>query len=378
MKNIILIIMLLFVTGCNKEVKKEVTYKEKITIKIGEEVPSLEDYITSDYCESCTIEWTNLDLEDNKVYTANTYEGTLKINNKKVGVSLEVIDDEAPIINNVKDITITEGDNIDLLTGITATDNSKDKIDISISEDSTYDINKAGTYNIEVVAKDSSNNKSTGTFKLIVKEKVIPTPQPQVVDIPNVPDVDLSGTTTKGYQINRIDGIYYINGILIANKTYALPSTYNPGGLRSEFTKAFNQMKEAAKADGVNIYIISGYRSYSYQKNLYEGYVRTYGKTLTDTFSARPGNSEHQSGLAADLNKIDDNFGNTKEGKWLDENASKYGFILRYPKGKQTITGYKYEPWHFRYIGDEASNLYQNGEWTTLEEYLGIDSKYAS
>ena len=378
MKNIILIIMLLFVTGCNKEVKKEVTYKEKITIKIGEEVPSLEDYITSDYCESCTIEWTNLDLEYNKVYTANTYEGTLKINNKKVGVSLEVIDDEAPIINNVKDITITEGDNIDLLTGITATDNSKDKIDISISEDSTYDINKAGTYNIEVVAKDSSNNKSTGTFKLIVKEKVIPTPQPQVVDIPNVPDVDLSGTTTKGYQINRIDGIYYINGILIANKTYALPSTYNPGGLRSEFTKAFNQMKEAAKADGVNIYIISGYRSYSYQKNLYEGYVRTYGKTLTDTFSARPGNSEHQSGLAADLNKIDDNFGNTKEGKWLDENASKYGFILRYPKGKQTITGYKYEPWHFRYIGDEASNLYQNGEWTTLEEYLGIDSKYAS
>lgn len=376
MKKIILIIMLLFVTGCNKEVKKEVTYKEKITIKVGEEVPSLEDYITSDYCESCTIEWIDVDLEDNKVYTASIYEGTLKIDNKEVTVSLEVIDDEAPTINNVKDVTITAGDKIDLLKGVTTTDNSKDEISLSISEDSIYDVNKAGTYDIEVIAKDNSNNKSTETFKLIVKEKVIP--KEEIVDIPNVPDVDLSGTTTKGYQINRIDGIYYINGILIANKTYALPSTYNPGGLRSEFNKAFNQMKEAAKADGVNIYIISGYRSYSYQKALYDGYVKTYGKALTDTFSARPGNSEHQSGLAADLNKIDDNFGNTKEGKWLDENASKYGFILRYPKGKQNITGYKYEPWHFRYIGEKASGLYQNGEWTTLEEYLGIDSKYAS
>ncbi|MBQ6282348.1 MAG: D-alanyl-D-alanine carboxypeptidase family protein [Bacilli bacterium] len=376
MKKVILIIMLLFVTGCNKEVKKEVTYKEKITIKIGEEVPSLEDYITSDYCESCTIEWTNIELEDNKVYVANTYEGILKIGNKDVSVNLEVIDDEAPSINNIKDITITAGDKVDLLKDITATDNSKDEIDLSISEDSVYDINKAGTYNIEVIAKDSSDNSAKETFKLIVKEKVIP--KEEVVDIPNVPDVDLSGTTTKGYQINRIDGIYYINGILIANKTYALPSTYNPGGLRSEFMTAFNKMKEAAKADGVTITIISGYRSYSYQKALYDGYVKTYGKAMTDTFSARPGNSEHQSGLAADLNRIDDNFGNTKEGKWLDLNASKYGFILRYPKGKQSITGYKYEPWHFRYIGDEATNLYQNGEWTTLEEYLGIDSKYQS
>ncbi|MBQ1813075.1 MAG: D-alanyl-D-alanine carboxypeptidase family protein [Bacilli bacterium] len=376
MKKVILIIMLLFVTGCNKEVKKEVTYKEKITIKIGEEVPSLEDYITSDYCESCTIEWTNIELEDNKVYVANTYEGILKIGNKDVSVNLEVIDDEAPSINNIKDITITAGDKVDLLKDITATDNSKDEIDLSISEDSVYDLNKAGTYNIEVIAKDSSDNSAKETFKLIVKEKVIP--KEEVVDIPNVPDVDLSGTTTKGYQINRIDGIYYINGILIANKTYALPSTYNPGGLRSEFMTAFNKMKEAAKADGVTITIISGYRSYSYQKALYDGYVKTYGKAMTDTFSARPGNSEHQSGLAADLNRIDDNFGNTKEGKWLDLNASKYGFILRYPKGKQSITGYKYEPWHFRYIGDEATNLYQNGEWTTLEEYLGIDSKYQS
>ena len=174
MKKIILIIMLLFITGCNKEIKKEVTYKEKITIKIGEEVPSLEDYITSDYDESCTIEWTNIDLEDNKIYTAGIYEGKLKIVDRDVTVNLEVIDDVAPTIENVKDITITVGDKIDLLKGITVTDNSKDEMDISISEESTYDINKVGTYNIEVIAKDNSNNISKKVFKLIVKEKVIP------------------------------------------------------------------------------------------------------------------------------------------------------------------------------------------------------------
>ena len=372
MKKILVIILLLFITGCNKEIKKEITYKEKNTIKVGEEVPSVEDYITSNNCESCTIEWTNIDLEDNKIYTAGIYEGVINLD-KKINIKLEVIDDEAPTLNNIKDITITEGDTVDLLKDITATDNSKDEIDISIN--GTYDTNKAGEYIIEVIAKDNSNNGNKKEFKLIVKEKVIP--KEEVIDIPNVPDVDLSGTTTKGYQITRIDGIYYINGILIANKTYPLPSTYNPGGLKSEFMTAFNKMKDAAKEDGVTLTIISGYRSYSYQKGLYDGYVKTYGKASTDTFSARPGHSEHQTGLAADLNRIDDNFGNTKEGKWLDENASKYGFILRYPKGKQDITGYKYEPWHFRYIGSEAVNLY-NGEWTTLEEYFGIDSKYQS
>ena len=130
-------------------------------------------------------------------------------------------------------------------------------------------------------------------------------------------------------------------------------------------------MAEAAKKEGYNIPLVSGYRSYELQKTIYNNYIDIYGQAATDTFSAKPGHSEHQSGLAMDVGKIDDNYGNTSEGKWLALNANKYGFIIRYPKGKEHITGYKYEPWHIRYLGvDIATKVYSSG--LTLEEYLGI------
>lgn len=184
-------------------------------------------------------------------------------------------------------------------------------------------------------------------------------------------------TTSKGFKIEVKDGITYIDGILVANKTYSLPSTYNPGGLTNETTKAFDEMKADAAAVGLNIYVVSGFRSYETQNNLYNRYVARDGKTAADTYSARPGHSEHQTGLAFDLNDVSDNFENTAEAKWLNNNAYKYGFILRYPKGKTNETGYIYESWHFRYVGkDLAAKLYNNGDWTTLESYFGITSEY--
>ena len=184
-------------------------------------------------------------------------------------------------------------------------------------------------------------------------------------------------TTSKGFKIEVKDGITYIDGILVANKTYSLPSTYNPGGLTSETTKAFNEMKADAAAVGLNIYVVSGFRSYNTQVNLYNRYAARDGKNAADTYSARPGYSEHQTGLAFDLNDVSDNFENTAEAKWLNNNAYKYGFILRYPKGKTNETGYIYESWHYRYVGkDLASKLYNNGNWITLESYFGITSEY--
>ena len=101
------------------------------------------------------------------------------------------------------------------------------------------------------------------------------------------------------------------------------------------------------------------------------------GKENADRYSARAGYSEHQTGLAIDVNTIDMSFDNTSESVWLRENAYKYGFIIRYPKGKEEITGYMYEPWHIRYVGKELSNkLYKDGSYITLEEYYGINSKY--
>ena len=173
------------------------------------------------------------------------------------------------------------------------------------------------------------------------------------------------------------DGLTYVDGILIANKTYSLPSDYDPGELNEDALNSFEEMKADALKDDIELWIQSGYRSYSLQEELYNRYVEEDGKDLADTYSARPGHSEHQTGLAMDLNIIDSSFEGTPEAIWLEENCYKYGFIIRYPKGKEKITGYMYEPWHLRYIGKEnAKKVYESG--LTLEEYLGIDSKYSN
>ena len=109
----------------------------------------------------------------------------------------------------------------------------------------------------------------------------------------------------------------------------------------------------------------------------FESYVENDGKDAADNYSARPGHSEHQTGLAFDLNSITDDFQYTNEGIWVNENCYRYGFILRYPKNKEEITGYKYESWHLRYVGiDLATKLYNNSDWITLEEYFNLTSEY--
>lgn len=171
------------------------------------------------------------------------------------------------------------------------------------------------------------------------------------------------------------NGITYVDGILIANKTYGLPSTYAPG-LDPTTESQFNALSAAAAQEGLNIWLASGYRSYDYQSSIYDNYVSIYGSETADSFSARPGHSEHQTGLAIDVNSIDDSFAGTPEAIWLENHAHEYGFIIRYPKGKESITGYKYEPWHIRYLGvEKATAVYNSG--LTLEEYLGIDSAYS-
>lgn len=183
-------------------------------------------------------------------------------------------------------------------------------------------------------------------------------------------------TTSKGYKIEEKNGVTYVDGVLIANKTYSIPKSYAPDGLTKECSEAFSKMRSAAAKDGINLYIVSGYRSYDTQKNLYNRYAANSGKAQADTYSARPGHSEHQTGLAMDLNSLYTSFGDTKEGKWLAKNCYKYGFIIRYPKGKEAVTGYIYEPWHVRYLGvQKATKIYDSG--LCLEEYYGITSKYS-
>ena len=184
------------------------------------------------------------------------------------------------------------------------------------------------------------------------------------------------GYTSKGYVISQKNGITYVNNVLVANKTYSLPESYNPGDLLSDCAKAFKEMQSAASKEGLSIWNASGFRSYELQKSLYNRYSDRDGKEAADRYSARPGHSEHQSGLAIDLNEITSSFKDTAEGKWVAANCHKYGFILRYPEGKEAQTGYMYEPWHIRYVGvDTATKIYNSG--LCLEEYFGITSAYA-
>lgn len=170
----------------------------------------------------------------------------------------------------------------------------------------------------------------------------------------------------------------YIDGILLANKKYPMPSTFAPGE-NPEARQALNKMIAEAKQQGFNLVAFSGYRSYEYQTTLYNNYVKRDGQAAADRYSARPGFSEHQTGLAFDIGEVGkedlwltEEFGETPAGKWLFEHAADYGFILRFPQNKEHLTGYMYESWHYRYVGIEIAKKIKEQN-ITLEEYLGAE-----
>ena len=260
----------------------------------------------------------------------------------------------------------------------------------SIDNNSSMDNNKSNTSSKD---NNSSKDNATTSGNISSKEEVEKTlskiyPKLKVIDGQRVS----IGTTKNGFSIYTVNDVYYIDDIMMVNKTYGLPDSYIPVdtkesciGKTSTCNKcinktayeAFNKMRADASSIGLNIYIASGYRPYVGQESIYNRYVKRDGKEAADTYSARPGYSEHQTSYSFDLNSITDSFIKTKEGLWVNDNAYLYGFIIRFPKGKDSITGYKYEPWHLRYVGyDLAKKLYNNGDWISLEEYFGVDSKY--
>lgn len=174
--------------------------------------------------------------------------------------------------------------------------------------------------------------------------------------------------------ITVIDGVTYINGILIVNKTYSVPESFDPGVDPVAEAKLL-EMYDAAARDGLTLWTASGYRTYDYQRELYEAYAATDGYDAADTYSARPGHSEHETGLTFDVNDPTSAFDDTPEAQWLKEHCAEYGFIIRYPKGKEDITGFMYESWHVRYVGEEIAKVIMEND-ICLEEYFGITSEY--
>ena len=246
------------------------------------------------------------------------------------------------------------------------------------------------------------NPPHTATQQPTSKEQPAPTPKEKTPDSqkkPTAPTIALlNATPIPARIVNSADDADLWK---IANKSRAFANPrYQPSdlrlvsvptlpgrgqderSLRAVLMPELEKLVAAARAAGVTLRVGSGYRSYATQASLFASYVRRHGEAAASRFSSRPGHSEHQSGLAVDFAGadqtcwVDDCFERTAAGKWLAAHAHEYGFILRYPKGKEKITGYQYEPWHFRYVGRElAGALHQSGltmeeAWSYIEEAM--------
>lgn len=189
----------------------------------------------------------------------------------------------------------------------------------------------------------------------------------------------------RDYYKNPIITSYEKGKLMLVNKYYYLDKEYKPedlmkttgtysyanNSLNSETYNAYKELYDDAKIKGYTILIVSSYRDFEYQDEIWNDRKELYGTRKADEYAARAGHSEHQTGYAidvADFYDVNDKFGDTESFNWMLENSYKYGFILRYPKDKEDITGYSYEPWHYRYVGKEIANKIYN-ENITFDEY---------
>jgi zinc D-Ala-D-Ala carboxypeptidase len=220
-------------------------------------------------------------------------------------------------------------------------------------------------------------------------ESEIPAPTQQSSEVTPAPPTTavVASFDTTLHSIDEADSLWVVVDKLRRLKpkkyvpkglvTMNVPHAYTPV-LRRDAAKAYLKMFRAARRDGIDLVVQSGYRSYATQVSVYNGWVASLGKEAADRQSARPGYSEHQIGLSVDIAAADRActiqacFGRTPEGKWLMRNAPRFGWHLRYPRGKTSITGYIYEPWHWRYVGVELAAELSLTPKITLEEFFGL------
>ena len=345
----------------NKYILAYVPYKyiefdrDEITLKKGEEFSFVHNMDISEISDNIEIKIDNEDI--------------IKSNNELIIKAISVGQSNLSIVNNrgkvLKEIAVE--------VKPIPTDIEVSKTNLIIEKDETASIK------VNVLPNDLENKKvkytssdgqvatvdERGNIKGISSGKV-------VISI----ETEETPTITRDINVRvinievRSNGATYVDDILIVNKKYHLPATYNFGVDKTAKEK-FEQMRKAALKDHISLRIVSSYRSYNTQAAIYNKNLNLRGATIANRFSAKPGQSEHQSGLAFDINQANRSFVGTKEALWLQENCYKFGFIIRYPRGKESITGYVYEPWHIRYVGENVAKEIFESE-VCLEEYLGI------
>ena len=360
-------------TNIDSVVEKEdiiLTFIQDTTVEYGQKISS-NDFIAStngEIVDQTTIDTMILGIQE-LVYRvkANGDEQEFKY-------PVEIVDTQKPIIETKYDHIIFDYD--EALDFSLLEINVYDKVDglLPIANtltphsyvlEHTIDTKVAGNNSLLIKAMDKNGLVSEKEILIEVKEK-IDNESDNTENDKN--DTNSSSNTNQNTDINTLQPTF-INGILIVNKQNAVPRDF--GGENAEANNALYELQNAAYLAGFDMPLLSGYRSYDYQKSLYENYVARDGEEAANRYSAKPGTSEHQTGLAFDVGEMSWTYGETAAGQWLVNHCAEYGFILRYLPGKEDITGYMYEPWHIRYVGVEhAAAIMSQG--ITLEEYLGV------
>lgn len=254
----------------------------------------------------------------------------------------------------------------DILKTLGTGNNSFNYKDINLQE-------KDSQLNIENINKDAYGKSDSNNDIEIYQSKIknFPEIKSEKADYPTI--------TAKDGRAN-LSQPFIKNKVILVNRLHPVDWNYIPhlasnGLMQEEAWQAYLKMEAAAKKDGITFTALSCYRSFEYQLQVNNYYLKTDpgGKASVDKYSAPPGASEHQTGLAVDIangSSLDNDFDQTPAGIWLHDNAYKFGFIIRFPKDKEKITGYYYEPWHFRYVGEKIAKDFGPRNTLTLEEYL--------
>lgn len=384
-------------------VKKDIIEKLDVSLAAlsldGGEEQKVTAKLTPSDAKDVSLSWKSADTEvatvdkDGNIKGVNTGETTVTVTDSVTGLSKDI----SVTVNGLelpdsmefdkKSVTLEVGEVYNSVLKFTPEDithtsaiyYTSDSSVASVTNEGVITAKSEGSCTIEAYYENDFRLVATMEVNIIdpyvitQPETTVPeTPKPETskpqASEPSAPSYNGS------HKMEVIDGITYFDGVMIANKTYTLPASYNPG-VQPVAMDAFYDMQAAAAADGISLWILSSFRSYEDQDVIYNRYVAQDGRDAADTYSSRPGHSDHQTGYTFDLNSLEQDFQYDPAGKWLDKNCYKYGFIIRYPKGKESSTGYMYEPWHVRYIGvDLATKVTQSG--LSLEEYFGITSQY--
>ena len=348
----------------NSTIEKDeilLTFKENQTIEYGS------DYTSKDLIQTTNGELVNEPILDTMKLGKQELVYLVKNNEeeREFKYTIEIVDTQKPIIETAYDHIIFDyAENIDFsLLAINVYDLVDETIELSNELiphsyilEHQIDTKVAGEYTLTIKAMDKNQLTSEKEIRVTVKEEE------------KVDSSEKNNDTNANNQQTTFEPTY-INGILIVNKQYGVPRDF--GGHDDTAYNALLALQNGAALAGYDMPLLSGYRSYDYQKSLYESYVARDGVEAANRYSAKPGTSEHQTGLAFDVGEMSWTYGETAAGQWLVNHCAEYGFILRYLPGKEHITGYMYEPWHIRYVGVEHATTIMN-QGITLEEYLGI------